>query len=80
MIYRLAIGPKGPQVVELLPGDELGQPTNMFITRERYPTYEQADAALLALRIRMNAKLTQAELYAISAILENVAYGIAPMH
>jgi hypothetical protein len=72
-MYRLAMGPKGPQPVKLLPSEEVGQPRNMFLTRERYSSIEQAEAALLSLKIRCGTKLTQAELYQASAFLELVA-------
>lgn len=75
MIYRLAMGPKGAQVVSGLPGSELGQPKNMFITDRSYGSQERAVAALLSLKIRMGAKLTQAELYQVSAELEDGAHG-----
>ena len=75
MIYRLAMGAKGPQVVSGLPGHEIGQPKNMFITPTSYGSQERATAALLSLKIRMGAKLTQQELYQVSALLEEVAHG-----
>jgi len=74
-VYRLIMGAKGPQIIELLPTDEAGQPRHLFITRERYSSHKQAEAAYLSLRIRMGAKLTQGELYNMSAILEGVAHG-----
>ena len=73
MIYRLAMGPKGPEILDLMPSDEVGHPRQMFINRERYSSHDQASAALLSLKIRLGAKLTQAELYHTSVFLELVA-------
>ena len=56
---------KGPQVVSGLPGSEIGQPRNMFLNDRSYGSQDQAAAALLSLKIRMGAKLTQQELYQI---------------
>lgn len=78
MSYRLIMGVKGPQIIESTPQNEVGQPQEIFITKERYSSYKQAQAAYLSLRIRMGAKLTQGELYSVSTILEGVAHGLAP--
>jgi hypothetical protein len=75
MSYRLIMGAKGPQIIESSPTNEVGQPKQMYVTRERYSSFDQAEAAYLSLRIRMGGKLTQSELYNVSAILEGVAHG-----
>ena len=46
MIYRLAMGAKGPQVVSGLPGHEIGQPKNMFINDRSYGSLQRATSAL----------------------------------
>jgi len=44
-------------------------------TQDAYEKHHHAVAALFSLKIRLGAKLTQAELYQVSALLEDVAHG-----